>query len=81
MFCLFHLIILAPFVEEILFRGIIFKRLRQSINIYIAIIIQAILFALLHPGLLHSILTMIFGILLAFIYDKFKNIIMPIMLH
>lgn len=45
---LFGGIVLAPVVEEIAFRGVLFAFLQKKMKVYAAIIIQAIVFMLMH---------------------------------
>lgn len=62
-----NFVIIAPVFEEILFRGIILYNLKKYINIYSAIIIQAVLFSIMHGNVLQGIYTMILGIILGLI--------------
>ena len=48
MLLLFMMIMIAPIAEEIFFRGFIYNALRQRLNIYVCIILQAIIFAAFH---------------------------------
>lgn len=89
--CLF-----GPFVEEIVFRGIIYgtlrRILRNRVGIFIAISITALIFGLYHCDLVYilngeyeQILTCIplcfVGFGLSFLYEKTKNIFCPIAVH
>jgi membrane protease YdiL (CAAX protease family) len=52
-FMLFLVIIWAPFVEEIFFRGFLFAWLRSSLGVGAAVLCSSLVFAILHPqGLL-----------------------------
>lgn len=45
-------VIVAPIVEEVIFRGLIFSRLKKAMNVWPAIIISSLLFGLGHGQLL-----------------------------
>lgn len=44
------LVVIAPFVEEILMRGLLFTSLRQKVPFWLAAVITSVLFAVLHLG-------------------------------
>ena len=77
---------LHAFFEEILFRLIIQNLLCLIINVYVAVIVQAILFGLAHFKTQKSLgITMyqsgIFGLVLGFIYYFSGSLIIPMFLH
>lgn len=71
----------APLVEELLFRGIVYKRLRTIMNITPAMIISAALFGLVHGNMVQFVYAFLIGLIFAFVYEKFKTIWAPIILH
>lgn len=73
-------IIVGPILEEIIFRKIIFGYFYKKTNFWIAAIISALLFALLHMDK-HIIIYGGIGIILAFLYAKTRRIIVPIIGH
>lgn len=75
------LLIFIPIFEEILFRGIIFNKLRENINLISAIIIQALTFGFLHGGSFQTIYTVILGIILAVVYTFSDSIWVSILTH
>lgn len=73
-------VILAPIIEEIVFRGIILNRFRTKWGIGKAIILSSVLFGILHYELaVTGALTL--GICLALIYLRTENILVPITIH
>lgn len=73
--------IVAPIVEEILFRGIIIKDLLDYVSFRTANILQAIVFALLHVGVLQMISSFMFGYFQGLLVQKYKSIGVTIILH
>lgn len=74
-------IILIPICEEIIFRGIIFGYLRKNFNIIVAILVQALIFGIMHLNLVQGIYTFILGIVLALIYMYSDSILGNITVH
>lgn len=73
--------ILVPIIEEILFRGLIFNELRKNINIWAAIILQALIFGVFHMNLLQGFVTFFIGIVMGLVYVWVKSIWAPIIIH
>lgn len=74
-------IVLIPIYEEIFYRGIIFGYLRKNFNIILAIVVQALIFGVMHLNLVQGIYTFILGIVLALVYMYSKSIIGNITIH
>lgn len=77
----FSVVIMAPVLEEILYRGLIMKSLQRGIPVIIALIIQAVLFGLMHGQLLWICYATFFGVLLALIKLRYKSLYPSILLH
>jgi len=74
-------VIVAPIVEEVVFRGLIFSRLKKSMNVWVAIVISSLFFALMHGQLLWMIYAFFLGVLLAIIAEHLNTIGASIILH
>ena len=73
--------IAAPIAEEVIFRGLIFKRMRERYNRWPSIIISSVIFGLIHGNLIQFIYAFILGVLMAYTYEKFGSIWAPIIFH
>ena len=84
-FMLIGTVIIGPIFEEILYRGLMYNKLKEISNVFIAVFISSILFALLHiPGYGFNIKMfslVLDGILLTYCYEKTDNIYVPILVH
>jgi membrane protease YdiL (CAAX protease family) len=78
---LLHVLIMAPVVEEIIFRGYIYRILKTKIPIMFAIIISSTLFSLIHYNVLSFILLFVLSIFLTYIYERNGSIMCPIIIH
>lgn len=74
-------VIAAPIIEEIIFRGLIFDRLKKGMPTVIAAIISSICFGMAHGELIWFIYAMILGFVLCFVYCKTGSIRATIALH
>ncbi len=73
--------IIAPFVEEILMRGIITDGLKTTCGIPAAILLSALLFALLHFNMVQTLSAFICGIVLGLLYVKTGSVLCCITAH
>ena len=71
----------APFAEELLFRGLIHRRLRKILNMIPAMLISSLLFGIIHGNIIQGVYAFLIGLMCAFVYEKFKNLWAPIILH
>lgn len=73
--------IIGPIYEEILFRYLLYNRLKKKYSIKKSILITTIIFALIHISPIKIIYAFILGIILNIAYEKYHNIIAPILIH
>ena len=74
-------IILAPIAEEIIFRGCIYRFLKSKLSTGFAMFISGVFFASVHGNLMALGPLILVGVLLAYIYEKERNILVPICYH
>ena len=75
------LVIVTPFIEELVFRGLIFKGLRRDFGFVPAVIVSSGIFALLHGQVNVAIDTFILGTVAAYTLDKTNSLWPAILLH
>lgn len=73
--------LLAPIAEELLFRGLIQKRLSKIMPVTAAIIIQAFLFGLYHLNIVQGIYAFLIGIVAGLLVRSYKTVKVSIILH
>ena len=78
---IFLIAVVAPIIEETLFRGILFAGLRNYFGIWTAIIISAAIFSSLHFELVGFVPRFALGIGLGYLYVKSGSIFPSIGLH
>lgn len=74
-------IIIIPILEELIFRGIVFSRLRNTSYLFLAIVFQAIIYGIFQLPLIMAIYNMTLGIIASLLLIKAKSIIPALIFH
>ncbi|PAV27678.1 CPBP family intramembrane metalloprotease [Virgibacillus profundi] len=72
---------IAPILEEIIFRKIIFGSFYKKMNFFFAALLSAVVFGIIHGEPQHILIYASMGFVFAFLYVKTKRIIVPIIVH
>lgn len=73
--------IFGPLVEEVLFRGMVFGKLRRAFSFLPAALISSAIFGLYHMNLVQGIYAGVFGLILAYVFEKTETIWGCYLLH
>lgn len=73
--------IVSPLAEELLFRGILYGRLREMMHHGIAVALSALLFGLYHMNLVQGVYATAMGCLMAYGYEYFGSFKVPVAIH
>lgn len=74
--------VLTPLVEELIFRGLIYKRVKTMMNNpRNAMIFSSLLFGFYHGNFVQILYGCLSGFLLAYLYEKFGSVKAPILAH
>ncbi|MDO5703283.1 MAG: CPBP family intramembrane metalloprotease [Lachnospiraceae bacterium] len=73
--------IIGPIAEELLFRGIIYRRLRDYTGTAWAAVLSGILFGVIHGNLTQGVYAGIFGVVLALVYEHYGTLWTVITAH
>jgi membrane protease YdiL (CAAX protease family) len=75
-------VLLVPVLEEVMFRGVIQKRLMgTSMKLPLVILIQALIFGLIHLNVIQMTYAFLVGVLFGLVYAWFRSIWIPIAMH
>lgn len=74
-------VILAPIVEELIFRGLISTRLSRAMPAWVAVLISAAGFGALHGTLIQGLYAGLLGILLGMVFFREDSLLASIVLH
>ncbi len=73
--------ILSPIAEELVYRGLIYRRIRESSTFLASAIYGTLIFAILHGYLPQMIYAFALGFVFCYIYEKYGSIRAPIAAH
>lgn len=73
--------IMAPLIEELIFRGLVISRLRKAVPAWAAIVITALLFGLMHGQILWTTYTFVLGVVFGIVAVKTDSIVSSILVH
>jgi membrane protease YdiL (CAAX protease family) len=74
-------VILAPLAEELLFRGMLFPAMRDKLGLSVALILNGAVFAGMHMDLYRFLPLMVGGMLLAWSFNRTRNLYVAIAAH
>ncbi len=73
--------VFGPIIEEMFFRGFMYSALKKRFGIFIAMILSASIFSILHTNIVGFLPIMTLGMLLAYLYEKTGSLIAPMIVH
>lgn len=71
----------SPIAEEILFRGLVYNRLKKYCAVPAAILLSAILFGFFHGNLVQGVYGFLMGCLMAIVYESFGSFFHAVLFH
>jgi len=73
--------IVSPLAEEIVFRGIVYNRMRRQYSLWTALFGSGLLFGLYHGNIVQAVYGFLLGLLIGLIYEKYGSFLVPVILH
>lgn len=73
--------LVSPLAEEVVFRGVIYNRLRRFFGPLIGIVASALFFGIFHGNLVQGIYGAVMGICIAYVYERHGSFLWPILFH
>lgn len=74
-------VLIGPLCEELIYRGLIYKRLRAAISPMQAMVISSLLFGIAHGNLVQLLYAFVLGLLMAYVYEKYHSFLAPFLFH
>ncbi len=74
-------IVLGPFVEELIFRGVLLKMFGASVGVFFSVIITSALFAVSHGDISQAVYTFVLGLLLGIVRYKSTSLWSAVAMH
>lgn len=73
--------IIAPIAEEIVFRGVVFNRMKKSMNYQVALMGSACIFGVYHGNGVQGTYGFLMGCVIAYLYEHFGTFAVPVVAH
>lgn len=80
-FGLFLYGIISPLAEEVVFRGIIYNRMKKHMPLAASIVLSALLFGIYHGNMVQALYGFCMGMLIAYTYERFGNFFYAFLFH
>ena len=71
----------VPFGEELIFRGIFYKMLRERWGVWPGVLISSLVFGAIHGDLAVGLTAFLLGILLALVFEYSRSLWTSILVH
>ncbi len=72
---------IVPIAEELMFRGVLYRRCREEMGFWGAALSVACFFAFVHGTVTQVLYTLVLGLFLAYFYEKFGSLRAAVVLH
>lgn len=73
--------VIVPIMEEVLFRGLVYNRLKKYVPQKAALLLGAAMFALYHGNVIQMLFAFPMAIIMICLYEKWKVLTIPIVFH
>lgn len=73
--------IVVPIAEEVFFRGVLYKWVRERWGVFIGVLISSLIFGLIHIDIAIASTAFVLGIILALFYEYSKSLWTAILIH
>lgn len=75
------IVICAPLMEELVFRGLVFKSFRSVSGFWFSAALSSAVWAVIHLNLVQGIRAVGVGLFLAFVYETYQKLWVPVFAH
>ena len=73
--------IIIPIMEEMIFRGLMYRRMRQNVSMMKAMVFTSLFFGFYHGNSVQFIFACLSGFVLAYLYEKYGSLKAPVLGH
>lgn len=73
--------LIVPLAEELIFRGLIYNRMKQLLSVPLSVFFSALLFAVYHGNPIQMIFAFPMALALAVVYEKGGSFLFPVLFH
>ena len=73
--------LISPLAEEVVFRGVIYNRLRRFYSPAVGIVLSGVLFGVFHGNPVQGVYGACLGMLMAYLYERNGSFLIPFLFH
>lgn len=73
--------VISPLAEEVVFRGVVYNRLRRFYGPVIGAVVSGVFFGAFHGNLVQGVYGACMGILIAYVYERQGSFFFPVIFH
>ncbi len=73
--------IFAPLTEELIFRGLLYRRMKSLLSVGWSVILSSLLFAVYHGNMIQIVFAFPMALVLALLYEKSGRFCYPLLFH
>ncbi|MCR4755279.1 MAG: CPBP family intramembrane metalloprotease [Lachnospiraceae bacterium] len=74
--------IISPIAEELVFRGLVYNRMRRNeVSVPAAIILSSLFFGIYHFNMVQAVYGVLMGLIMVCVYEKYGGFIYPVIIH
>ncbi len=74
-------VVAAPICEEVVFRGLVYTRLKKGMATWVALILQALVFGLVHGQIVWISYAFVTGIIIGLLFEAYDSLLAPLLFH
>lgn len=73
--------VVSPLAEEVVFRGILYNRMKKTLPAALSLVLSALLFGLYHGNIVQAAYGFLMGMLIAYTYEKCGDFLFAFLFH
>lgn len=74
--------VISPIAEELVFRGLVYNRMRRNeVPVLAAIILSSVFFGIYHFNVVQAVYGVLMGLIMVCVYEKYGGFIYPVIIH
>lgn len=74
-------VLMAPVLEEIVFRGLIYTRLKKGMPTIVAAVLASLVFGLMHGTIIWVIYAFVLGMVMTWVFERYQSLTANIIFH
>ena len=74
-------VLMAPVLEELVFRGLVYTRLKKGMPAIVAAILASLLFGICHGTAIWSIYATVLGLVIIWVFERYQSLSASILFH